>query len=169
MCVCVCVTNVHVCIGIFVLSNHSRSQFPAHAQHKLLTSSNGLAGHLLRDGANSHHKLLYASWPSSGLEEVLRQWPRIRTGAPAAELHVYGGFDWWWATPLYKDEAWFIEWRGARFTCFTRAKVHILTLKLEPSCNGDAAAARGREVLGGGRPRENGRGLCGNRLLCVSH
>ena len=90
MYVCIYVTNVHVCTGIFVLSNHSRSQFPAHSQHKLL----------------------YASWPSSGLEEVLRQWPRIRTGAPAAELHVYGGFDWWWATPLYKNEPWFIEWRA---------------------------------------------------------
>lgn len=98
--------------GIFVLSNHSRSQFPAHAQHKLYLSNNGLAPHLLRDGPNAHHKLLYASWPSSGLEEVLRQWPLIRAGASTAELHVYGGFDWWWATPLYKDQVWFIEWRA---------------------------------------------------------
>lgn len=98
--------------AIFVLSNHSRSQFPAHAQHKLVLSTNGLAPHLLRDGINAHNKLLYASWPSSGLEEVLRQWSLIRARAPTAELHVYGGFDWWWATPLYKDQAWFIEWRA---------------------------------------------------------
>ena len=27
---------------------------------------------------------------------------------------MYGGFDWWWATPLYKDhwQAWSIEWRA---------------------------------------------------------
>jgi glycosyltransferase involved in cell wall biosynthesis len=98
--------------GIFVLSNHSRSQFPREAQGKLILSNNGLPPHLLRDGNNAHNKLLYASWPSSGLEQVLRQWPTIRAAAAAAELHVYGGFDWWWATPLYEKEAWFVEWRA---------------------------------------------------------
>ena len=99
--------------GIFVLSNHSRSQFPAHAQDKLLLSANGLAPHLLRDGENAHHKVMYASWPSSGLEEVLREWPDIRAAVPAAEFHVFGGFDWWWATPLYQNEPWFIQWRAS--------------------------------------------------------
>ena len=98
--------------AILVLSNHSRSQFPAHAQPKLVLSANGLAEHLLRDGPNRHHQLLYSSWPSSGLEEVLREWGRIRDAAPDAQLHVYGGFDWWWATPLYQDQAWFKSWRA---------------------------------------------------------
>ena len=91
-------------------------QFPAHAQDKLYLSNNGLAAHLLRDGPNAHNKLLYASWPSSGLEELLRQWPTIREAAGTAELHVYGGFDWWWATPLYQNEPWFIEWRAVMET-----------------------------------------------------
>eukprot|EP00960_Hanusia_phi_P024154 712197-Hanusia_phi.AAC.2 len=97
--------------GIFVLSNHSASQFPQHAQSKLILSNNGLAPHLLRDGPNHHHKLLYSSWPSSGLEQLLQVWPRIRQRAGGGELYVYYGFDMWWATPLYKHERWFIEWR----------------------------------------------------------
>ena len=27
-------------------------------------------------------------------------------------IYIYAGFDWWWATPLYKNEPWFIEWRA---------------------------------------------------------
>jgi tetratricopeptide (TPR) repeat protein len=85
--------------GIFVLSNHSASQFPPHARRKLLLTSNGLAPHLLRDGPNDRCQLLYSSWPSSGLELLLELWPGIRAAAPCATLNVYYGFDMWSAPP----------------------------------------------------------------------
>jgi len=109
--------------GIFVLSKHSASQFPSQAQPKLILTSNGLAPHLLRTGENDHHKLLYSSWPSSGLEQILEVWPQIRQQAPAVELHVYYGFDMWWATPLYKDQPWFVEWRAKMEKMLTQAGV----------------------------------------------
>lgn len=98
--------------GIFVLSRYSASQFAPAAHSKLIQTSNGIPPHLLRDGPNHAHRIMYASWPSSGLEEVLAVFPEIRKRVPGVELHVYGGFDWWWATPLYKDQPWFVEWRA---------------------------------------------------------
>ena len=97
--------------GIFVLSRHSARQFPAWVQPKLLLTANGLPPHLLRDGPNDPCRLLYSSWPSSGLELLLESWPAIRAGAPCARLDVYYGFELWWATAMYRREAWFVAWR----------------------------------------------------------
>ena len=80
-------TYIYICNSYARIHRYFRAvqpqptQFPAHAQHKLLSNSNGLAPHLLRDDANSLHKLHYASWPCSGLDEVLRWWSHIRAGA----------------------------------------------------------------------------------------
>jgi hypothetical protein len=59
-------------------SRNPESSIPHQARPKLIATGNGLAEHLLRDGENRHEVLLYASWPSSGLEEVLKEWPGIR-------------------------------------------------------------------------------------------
>jgi hypothetical protein len=108
-------------------ARYSASQFAEAARPWLRRTANGIPPHLLRDGRNERHRLLYASWPSSGLEELLSVFPHIRrqvqlrpaprrdcaaphhapsnahralgwaSQVPRVELHVYGGFDWWCA------------------------------------------------------------------------
>jgi glycosyltransferase involved in cell wall biosynthesis len=43
---------------------------------------------------------------------------------PEAELHVYYGFDMWWATPMYKGQEWFTKWRAEMERLLQQDGVH---------------------------------------------
>jgi glycosyltransferase involved in cell wall biosynthesis len=43
---------------------------------------------------------------------------------PCAELHVYYGFELWWATAMYRHEAWFISWRSRMEALLLQPGIH---------------------------------------------
>lgn len=78
-------------------ARYLRRRLPA-AAHLVVTSSNGIKaeyieGLLAAPPARNPMRLIYASSPDRGLENLLQIFSRVREIVPAAELHVCYGFD----------------------------------------------------------------------------
>lgn len=78
-------------------AKYLRRRLPA-AAHLVFTSSNGIKaeyieGLLADPPARNPMRLIYASSPDRGLENLLQIFSRVREIVPAAELHVCYGFD----------------------------------------------------------------------------
>uniref|UniRef100_K3WA70 protein O-GlcNAc transferase n=1 Tax=Globisporangium ultimum (strain ATCC 200006 / CBS 805.95 / DAOM BR144) TaxID=431595 RepID=K3WA70_GLOUD len=80
--------------GIFCVSRFHASLLPASVQHKVIVTSNALDPEYFvhGDGTNRANNFVYSSAPSRGLDTLLRNWPRIRTAIPNANLTIYYGF-----------------------------------------------------------------------------
>ena len=112
--------------GVLVLSAFHRRGLPRAAQRHAVLTSNGIdAAHLVR-GSNAPHRMMYAAWPTAGLQPLLERWPRLRrrlgdalgaaAGRPRKEpteepiLAVYYGFP-RWLEQMHGAEAWYPQWR----------------------------------------------------------
>ena len=112
--------------GVFVLSAFHARGLPSGASHLAVLTSNGIdEDTLVPAGPNVHWRLMYAAWPTAGLQPLLEHWPAIRErvlksdlgrqraaelgGAPV--LAVYYGFP-KWLEQKSKGEAWYGPWRA---------------------------------------------------------
>ena len=77
--------------AVFCLSHFHVKDLGTIAQLARVTP-NALDPKFFVDGPNYSQRLIYASAPNRGLEQVLLQWRFIRSQLPDVTLHIYYGF-----------------------------------------------------------------------------
>jgi glycosyltransferase involved in cell wall biosynthesis len=76
-------------------ADYFKARYP---EARVSLSSNGIKRSLIEEIAGNPpernpHRLIYASSPDRGMEQLLEIFPRLREMVPDAELHIYYGFD----------------------------------------------------------------------------
>lgn len=94
---------------IFVKTNYHRSLYPNVPDEKFVIVGNGIdLSRFDQDVERNEHKIIYSSTPNRGLENILDVWPQIREKVPDAELHIFYGWNTFYA--LEKDNPVMMEW-----------------------------------------------------------
>ena len=86
---------------IAVLSEYHKSQLRLHKdglyepmpEEKVFLTSNGIHIPTVKPWNGNPHRMIYSSSPDRGLVYLLKNWGKIRTEVPDAELHVFYGWN----------------------------------------------------------------------------
>lgn len=83
---------------IMVLSHFHRSLLPRVSEEKFMITANGIVPEQLESleraqPSRNPYRCIYASSYDRGLEHLLALWKGVRESVPAAELHIYYGWD----------------------------------------------------------------------------
>lgn len=83
---------------IFVKTQYHRSLYSNVPDEKFVIVGNGITFDRFKQKVERNpHKIIYSSTPNRGLENILDIWPKIRAHVPDAELHVFYGWNTYYA------------------------------------------------------------------------
>eukprot|EP00736_Rhodelphis_marinus_P006544 Rmarinus@m.4246 len=78
--------------AVVVLCENEKSKLPDYVRDKGVISMNSIDPALFVDSTNEPDRVIYASSPDRGLEQLLDTWPQLRAHVPTLKLDVYYGF-----------------------------------------------------------------------------
>jgi tetratricopeptide (TPR) repeat protein len=94
---------------IFVKTNYHRNLLPSVPDEKFVIVGNGIdLTRFDQEVERNPKKIIYSSAPNRGLENLLEIWSDVRKEVPDAELHVFYGWETFFA--LQKDNPAAMEW-----------------------------------------------------------
>jgi glycosyltransferase involved in cell wall biosynthesis len=94
---------------ILVKTEYHKTLYPSVPDEKFEVISNGIDLNRFKgDVKRQKHKFVYSSTPNRGLDIVLKHWPTIKEALPEAELHVFYGWNTFYA--LEKGNPASVKW-----------------------------------------------------------
>lgn len=105
------------------LSEFHAKDAPWVEKDKIFLTTNGVDPKMMKSGQNNPKKVIYASSPDRGLDNLLKDWPDVHA-ATGAELHVYYGFNKYYDKRYEKNRKMMDFKRWVLSTCEADPSIH---------------------------------------------